>query len=60
MIQNRKKNLSRRKEHVEHAIIMETKRVAILTLKHWDSPKIKKQTNKHLLAQKNGNPFKDL
>ncbi len=36
-----------------------TKRVAILTLRHWDSPKIKKQTYKHLLAQKNGSPLKD-
>jgi hypothetical protein len=38
---------------------MGTKRVAILTLRHWDSPTVKKQTNKHLLAQKDGSPLKE-
>jgi hypothetical protein len=46
MIQSKKKIVNRRKEHVEHARIMETKGVAILALRHWDSPKIKhKPTN---------------
>jgi hypothetical protein len=39
---------------------METKGVAILALRHWDSPKIKKQTSKHILAQINGSPLQDL
>jgi hypothetical protein len=41
MIQSKKKIVSRQKEHVEHAKIMEPKGVAILGLRHWDSPKIK-------------------
>jgi hypothetical protein len=32
--------MSRRKEHVQHARIMETKRATILTFRHWDSVKI--------------------
>jgi hypothetical protein len=53
--------VSHGKEHAKHAKIMETKGIAILACRHWDSPKIKKkQTNKHLLAQKNGSPLRDL
>jgi len=43
-----------------HAKVMETKGVTILALRHWDSPKIIKKTSKHLLAQKNGSPLKDI